>query len=118
MEKKPLIHLDDIIAHNYTKAYYHRGVAYDKKREYNKAIKDYNEVIKRDPDYAEAYGARGGIWLHLKEWEKAKADLSFARDSGIDIIASFHNDYESVEDFEQKNDIQLPEDIKAMLTQR
>lgn len=27
-------------------------------------------------------------------------------------------DYESVEDFEQKNDVQLPENIKAMLTQR
>lgn len=103
---------------NYAKAYYHRGVAYDRKREYNKAIKDYNEVLKREPDYAEVYRARGGIWLHLKEWEKAKADLTFARDSGMDIIALFHNDYESVEDFEQKNGVQLPANIKAMLTQR
>lgn len=103
---------------NYAEAYYHRGVAYDRKREYHKAIKDYNEVLKREPDYAEAYSARGGIWLHLKEWKKAKADLSFARDSGMDIIASFHNDYESVADFEQKNDIQLPEDLAAMLKQQ
>jgi hypothetical protein len=30
---------------------------------------------------------------------------------------SVHNVYESVEDFEQKTSIQLPEDIAAMLTQ-
>ena len=44
--------------------------------------------------------------------------MATAKNMGIDIIASFHNDYESVEDFEQKNGVQLPEDIKAMLTQR
>lgn len=35
---------------------------------------------------------------------------------GADIIASFHNDYASVEDFEQNTGIQLPEDIAALLT--
>ena len=35
---------------------------------------------------------------------------------GADIVDSFHNDYASVEDFEQKTGIQLPEDIAAMLT--
>ena len=37
----------------------------------------------------------------------------------IDLIASksVHNVYESIEDFGQKTDIQLPEDIAAMLTQ-
>ena len=49
---------------------------------------------------------------------KAKADLTIARDKEIDIIASFYNDYENVEEFEKKNGVQLPEDIKAMLTQR
>ena len=103
---------------NYAKAYYHRGVAYGEKREYNKAIKDYNEVIKREPDYAEAYSARGGVWLHLKEWEKAKSDLTFARNAGVDIVALFHNDYENVEDFDQKNGVQVPEDLMAMLKQQ
>jgi hypothetical protein len=53
--------------------------------------------------------------LHIKKWENAKLDLTFARNLRVDIITSFHNDYESVEDFEQKNDIRLPEDIAAML---
>jgi hypothetical protein len=33
-----------------------------------------------------------------------------------DIITSFHNDYQSVSDFEDKHGIQLPADIAAMLT--
>lgn len=103
---------------NYAKAYYHRGVAYGEKREYNKAIKDYNEVIKREPYYAEAYSARGGVWLHLKEWEKAKSDLTVARNAGVDIVALFHNGYESVEDFEEKNGVQVPEELAAMLKQQ
>ncbi|MCE2415904.1 tetratricopeptide repeat protein [Candidatus Poribacteria bacterium] len=103
---------------NYAKAYCHRGVAHCKKHEYDKAIKDYNEVIKREPDYAEAYGARGEAWLHLKEWERAKADLIFAKGKDFDIIASFRKSYENVADFEQRNGVQFPEDIKAMLTQQ
>ena len=35
---------------------------------------------------------------------------------GMDIIATFRNDYESVSDFEGKHDIQLPADIAAMLS--
>ena len=62
------------------------------------------------------YNDRGEAWLHLQEWEKAKSDLITAKDMDVDIIAAFHNDYESVEDFEQKTGIQLPEDIVALLT--
>ena len=38
-----------------------------------------------------------------------------AQKMGIDIIVAFHNDSESVSDFEAKHDIQLPPDIAAML---
>ena len=96
-------------------AYNARGVAYRLKGNIDLAIKDYNTAIKLDPDDTVAYCNRGEAWLHLKEWGKARADLTIARDKEIDIIASFHNDYESVEDFEQKNDIKLPADIAAML---
>ena len=73
-------------------------------------------MIELKPDYADAYCNRGETWLHLKEWGKARADLTAARDMGLDIIASFHNDYESVPDFEQKNGLKLPADIAEMLT--
>ena len=56
------------------------------------------------------------MWLHLSEWEKAKADLSTAKEMGNDIAESFHNDYESVEDFEAKHGVKVPEDIASLLS--
>ena len=53
--------------------------------------------------------------LHIEEWESAKLDLTFARNLRVDVIAEFYKIYESVRDFERKNDVQLPEDIAAML---
>lgn len=91
------------------------GVIYYGIGEYEKAIEDYNKVIEIKSDFTEAYCNRGEVWLHLEEWEKARADLTFAKENGYDIIGSFHNDYESVEDFKEKNNGELPEDIAAML---
>ena len=43
-------------------------------------------------------------------------NLIVAKEQGMDIVAAFHNDYEGVSDFEQKNNVKLPEDIAEMLT--
>ena len=43
-------------------------------------------------------------------------DLTVAKDLGMDIIALFHNDYENVETYEQRNRVKLPADIVEMLT--
>ena len=96
-------------------AYTNRGVAYYRKSEFDRAIQDYNKAIDLKPEYADAYTNRGEAWLHLREWEKAKADLSTAKGMGHDIVAAFHNDYESVADFEAKHDVKVPEDIAALL---
>ena len=96
--------------------YNNRGIAYAEKAVFDKAIEDYNEAIKRNNQFAQAYSNRGEARLHKKEWEKAKTDLLTARDMGQDIINTFHNDYENVEDFEQKTGIELPPDIAALLT--
>ena len=93
-----------------------RGVAYGKKGEFDNAIQNYDKAIELNHDFADAYCNRGEAWMHLREWDKAKADLTVAKDSGVDIIASFHYDYENVADFEQKNDVQVPLDIAEMLT--
>ena len=60
----------------------------------------------------------GETWLHLREWEKAKVDLTTAKDKGLDIIASFRNYYKNVEAYEQRYRVKLPEDISLLLTQR
>ena len=101
---------------DYAETYNNRGVSYSKKGEFDNAIKDFDKVIQLQPNSVETYNNRGEVWLHLQEWEKAKSDLMTAKNMGINIITSFHNDYASVEDFEQKTGIQLPENIAALLT--
>ena len=97
-------------------AYNNRGTAYYRKGEFDTAIRDYNTAIDLNHRYVNAYANRGEVWLHLREWEKAKTDLSIAKDMGYDIVASFHNDYESIEDFEAKHSVKVPEDIAALLS--
>ena len=96
-------------------AYNNRGVAYKDKGEFDLAIQDFNKAIDLNPENANAYNNRGEAWLHLREWEKAKADLITAKDMENDIVASFHNDYESIEAFEVKRGVKVPEDIAALL---
>ena len=98
------------------KAYNFRGLAYGAKGEFDAAIEDFNRAIDLAPEDASAYCNRGEAWLHLKEWQKAKVDLTTAKDKGCDIIASFQDDYESVEAFEAKHGVQVPEDIAALLS--
>ena len=101
---------------NHAGVYNNRALAYAIKGEYDNTIPDFDKVIELNPDDANAYCNRGEAWLHLQEWEKAKTNLMTAQNMGTDIIDSFHNDYASVEDFELKTGIQLPEDIARLLT--
>ena len=102
----------------YATAYSNRGAVYAKKGELDNALKDLTTAIEIKPDFAEAYYSRGEAWMRRSEWDKAKADLTVAKDLGLDVIALFHYDYENVADFEQKNGVTVPADIKEMLTQR
>ena len=82
------------------------------------AIEDFNQSIKLNPEFGWAYCKRGEIWLQLHDWRKARKDLTLARNYRVDIIASFHYEFESISYFEQIFDTYLPDDIKAMVTQR
>ena len=101
---------------NNANAYNNRGYAYSRKGALDAAIRDYTKAIELDPKNAVPYCNRGEAWLHKEKWDKARADLTTAKDMGADIIASFHNDYKRVADFEQKTGIKLPTNIAAMLT--
>jgi tetratricopeptide (TPR) repeat protein len=103
---------------DFADAYHNRGVAYGQRGNFECAIEDYNRAIELKSDLARSYAGRGMVRLHLREWDKARTDLSIARDMGIDIVALFHNDYKNVEAYERANRVKLPEDIAAMLTQR
>ena len=103
---------------DYAEAYYGRGIAYYDEGKFDRVICDFDKVIelKSDSGGANRYCYRGFALLHKGEWNKAKADLTVARDMGADILTGFHNDYENVADFEEKNGVTVPEDIKEMLT--
>lgn len=96
-------------------AYNNLAIAYAYQHNYQKAVEYFSKVIKLGPNYPDWYANRGEAWLHLREWDNARADLAVAQAMGADIIASFRIDYESVADFEQRNGITLPPDIAEML---
>ena len=101
---------------NFADAYNYRGIAYKDKGEIDRAIEDYNQAIQLEPDNVFFYNNRGIALLHQQEWEKAKSDLTIAQNMGVDIIALFQNSYSSVADFGQRYNVEMPEDIAAMLT--
>ena len=99
-------------------AYNNRGNAYSRKGDDKLAIEDYTTTIELEPEIAEAYYSRGVAWLRLREWERAKADLTIAREKGLNIILVFRKEYESVDNFDGKHGVKLPADIATMLTPR
>ena len=116
---------------NFAEFYFNRGFSYQKKDEFERAIEDYTKAIELHSDFAEAshnwgdayrfdcanaYYYRGEAELHLQAWDKAKSDLTTARNMGIDVATVFHNSFENVENFEKITGIQLPEDIAALVT--
>ncbi len=40
-------------------AYYNRGIAYKNLKDYRRAIEDYDQALRLDPDYVKAYNNRG-----------------------------------------------------------
>jgi len=66
---------------------------YLKTREYRKAIELYNEVIKIEPIFAEAFYNRGLTYIYLKESENGCMDMSVAGELGLQkaytVIARF-----------------------------
>ena len=92
-------------------------MVYYKQDEVDRAIVEYNRAIELKLDHANVYYSRGLAWLHLKEWENSKSDLTTAKGKGANIVIKFRVEYENVQGFERKHGIQLPEDIAEMLSQ-
>ena len=101
---------------DYVEAYFNRGIAYSGKGIFGLAIEDFTQVIALDPNFADAYCHCGIIWLHLKDWDKARSDFRAAQERSIDIITIFNTIHKNISAFEKSNRFKLPEDIAAMLT--
>lgn len=97
-------------------AYNNRGNLYRERDKFVRAIKDLNKAIELKSEFEVAYFNRGMCWLHLQNWPEGRSDLIDARNLGEDICAKFCKDYKNVAEFERRYDVNLPEDIAAMLT--
>jgi len=58
--------------------YRKRGFAYNKLKEYERAITDYNRAIELDSNYARAYASRGDAYRNIREYERSIEDYNRA----------------------------------------
>lgn len=68
-----------------TAARFQRGNAYVRLEKYGKAIEDYTEVIRRDPQHGKAYHNRALAYWFAGDLVKADEDLKKAESLGIQI---------------------------------
>ena len=104
------------IAPDYPASHVGRGLFFHHSGDFETAASCYERAIALSPQNAIAYGNLGEAWLHLFDWGKARANLITARSMGADIAVSFHQDYESVSDFEEKYGVEVPSDLAELLT--
>jgi tetratricopeptide (TPR) repeat protein len=59
-------------------AHVNRGNGYNKKRDYDRALADYDQAIRLKPDYATAYHNRGLIYRTKRDYDRAIVDFDQA----------------------------------------
>jgi tetratricopeptide (TPR) repeat protein len=67
----------------------HGGSTYAKKREYDKAIHDFNRAIEINTRYTKAYCLRGAVYFIKKQYDKAWEDVHKAQGLGYQIPIKF-----------------------------
>lgn len=75
---------------NNTKAYFERGCDRFEKQDYQGAIEDCSQVLKREPNHVYAYFGRGTANLMVKQYQAAKADLDKALEIDPNIAYSYY----------------------------
>jgi tetratricopeptide (TPR) repeat protein len=58
--------------------YFNRAVEYLNRKDYDRAVTDYNESIRLDPKVADAYAGRGRAWRLKEDYDRALTDLDAA----------------------------------------
>ena len=114
---------------NLKDVYYSRGLAYYDKKDYDSAIKDYNQALIIDPKYAYAYYSRGVAYYNKKDYDSAIKDYNQAliidskdanayNNRGLAYFGKGRKD-KAIEDFkkvlELNNNVELSQEAKQRL---
>ncbi|WP_258594933.1 tetratricopeptide repeat protein [Mesorhizobium sp. AR07] len=75
--------------HNRMIAYFKRGIAWDDKRDYDRAIADYDQAVSLDPNEPEAYYNRGTTWFNKGDSDRAIIDF----DQAINLNPQYTKSY-------------------------
>jgi len=81
----------DDYKHTADELYIWRGNIWNKKKDYDKAIIDYNKAIEINPKNAELYLWRGNTWYDKKDYDEAIADYSKAIEINPNYTLAFYN---------------------------
>ena len=82
---------DQISKENCVKALDNRGVAYSEKGEFDRAIRDYDQAIRINPNFAEAFDHRGIAFAKKDELDRAIRDFDQALKIKPDFAKALNN---------------------------
>jgi len=77
--------------HDLAVAYNHRGDAYLNKRELDRAIADYDQAIRLNPNFAMAFHNRGIAYYFQKDFDRAIADYDQAIQLNANDVHAYKN---------------------------
>ena len=85
-------------------AYNNRAIAHDEKKDYIRAIQDFSQAIRLDPNYAIAYNNRGNAYRDKQDFDAAILDYSQAIRLDPSYVIAFNNRgnaYRDKQDFDR-----------------
>ena len=68
-----------------------RGIKYGQKGNYDRAIADYNEAIRLDPNFAKLYNNRGVAYAYKRDYDRAITDFNEAIRLDPDFVDVYNN---------------------------
>jgi len=81
-----LIESEKELKENVAIAFYNRALAYENKKEYTRAIADYDEAVRLNPNDADALLYRGLDKQRMGDWAGGEADVAAAKRINPDIL--------------------------------
>ena len=96
-------------------AYRSRGFLHHYQGDIVNALRDLNKALELSPNDGRCFVHRGFVWLSLSEWSRAKQELMLGSES-VDVATLITDLYGTISAFEQRHDVELPEDIVGILT--